>query len=112
MPQPIDPQSELGRVTAAERIQQIADRASLAAQSRIAAEAGEERANAETAVRQMNQKSEEVDEETRRKNPFTGRRRKKRQGTVENAADPVVYAPTDKRDAGDDPDGHTLDVTI
>ena len=108
MPQPIDPQSELGRVTAAERIQQIADRASLAAQSRIAAQADEERVDAETTVRQMNQKSEEVDEETRRKNPFTGRRRKKRHGTAETAADQVMHAQME----GDDPDGHTLDVTI
>lgn len=108
MPQPIDPQSELGRVTAAERIQQIADRASLAAQSRIAAQADEERVDDETTVRQMNQKSEEVDEETRRKNPFAGRRRKKRHGTAEAAADQVMHASTE----GDDQDGHTLDVTI
>lgn len=77
MPQPVDPNTEIMRITAAERIQQIADRASLAAQARHAAEAAEQRVDVESQVRQTAQKSEQVDEELRRRNPFMGRRRRK-----------------------------------
>lgn len=76
MPQPIDPFTELGRVLAAERIQQIADRASLAAQQRVQADQERELLRAEQQVRQSEQKSEEVERELRRRNPFSGRRRK------------------------------------
>lgn len=75
MPQPIDPMTELARITAAERIQQIADRASLAAQQRTHNAQLQQTLEADTQVRQTEQKSEHVDSELRRRNPFMGRRR-------------------------------------
>lgn len=50
MPQPIDIHTELARTTAAQRVQEIADRASLAAQQRQAQHAHDEQVKAETVV--------------------------------------------------------------
>jgi hypothetical protein len=52
MPQPIDFPTEAGRITAAERIQQIADRASLASQFNTRAAEDEERIKQETQVQE------------------------------------------------------------
>lgn len=79
MPQPVDLQVELARVTAADRVQQVADRLSLAAQQRMAAEAEQDGINHETQVQQTEQsQSEGVDVESHRQNPYVGRRRKRR----------------------------------
>lgn len=114
MPQPIDPQTELGRATAAERIQQIADRASLAAQARLAADVDGARVNAETQVRQAMQKNDEVDRELRRRAPFVGRR-KKRQGGGESPGDERsrhFYNASEKEVLADDPEVHRFDIEI
>ena len=114
MPQPIDMQTELGRVAAAERIALISDRASLAAQTRVAEEAALERQAAETEVEETRQKSDEVDEELKRKQPFTGRR-KKRGGDAEEGEGGEER---DRRDAGSRPviptdgDEHGLDISV
>ena len=76
MPQPIDPQTELGRLTAAERIQQIADRASLAAQARASQTALSELTAAESQVRQMAAKGEEVERELSRPRALCGQAQK------------------------------------
>lgn len=113
MPQPIDTQTELGRITAAERIAQISDRASLAAQARAAQEAELERKAVENEIREAKQKNEQVDKELRRNAPFVGKRGKKKQDEQ-----------TDKEDkhashhAGERPviptesDIHGLDISI
>lgn len=75
MPQPIDFPTEMGRMAAVERIQQINDRLSLAALQRSTEELQDERVAAETQVAQTPPDSDEVDEETKRRNPFAGRRR-------------------------------------
>jgi len=112
MPQPVDLQTEIARVTAAERIQQAADRASLAAQQRVAAETEESRVAAETQVRQTDETANEhVDENGRRRNPFVGKRRKK-------AREETKELPPAKMNAGDlrvipgGIDEHKLDVTV
>lgn len=105
MPQPIDPNTELARISAAERIQQIADRASLAAQTRHAAEAIQQQSDMETQVGQARQKSEEVNEELRRKNPFAGRKRRKSDKGHEEEH-PEHVGPLDEGE------GRHLDVTI
>ncbi len=105
MPQPIDPNTELARISAAERIQQIADRASLAAQTRHAADASRQQIDTETQVAQARQKSEEVDEELRRRNPFAGRKKRK-SGKGHEEEHPEHAAPLD------DAEGRHLDVTI
>ncbi len=113
MPQPIDPQTEIGRITAAERIQQIAERASLAAQTRMTDETELQRVNAESQVHQTRQKSEEVDEELQRHNPFMGRRRKRKRGEKEEQlADHTLYSPHDRGGGADDTFDHDFDVTV
>lgn len=114
MPQPIDPLTELGRATAAERIQQIADRVSLAAQARASSEMANARANAETQVHQAMQKNNEVDQELRRRAPFVGRR-KKRDGSDQEPEDTRTrhfYNAAEKEVVADDADAHRLDIEI
>ncbi|GMW00692.1 MAG: hypothetical protein AMXMBFR84_18290 [Candidatus Hydrogenedentota bacterium] len=112
MPQPIDMQTEVARVTAVERIQQVAGRLSLAAQQHQANQAAAEQLAAETQVQQSHAaENPDVDAEGRRKNPFAGRRRRKAEGMEEPHSDP-------RRDAAQKPviqDGeseHHLDVTV
>ncbi len=112
MPQPIDPNTEIMRITAAERIQQIADRASLAAQARQSAETANKQVDIETQVRQMNQKSAEVDEELARKNPYLLRRRKKRGDKDKEKHLHTFYTADEQTEVADDPDEHSLDITI
>lgn len=113
MPQPIDFQTELTRVTAVERLQQYADRQALNAQQRLAQEIEEQRTLAESQVEQTNPKSGEVEPELKRKNPYMGRRRKKgEKDSEETPAD--AHPDPSKSPPGDSHTGesHSLDVTI
>jgi hypothetical protein len=74
MPQPIDVQTELARVTTMERVQQISDRLSLAAHQRTSDQAEKQQVAAETQAQQTEQKSEQVERDLRRHTPY-GRRR-------------------------------------
>lgn len=114
MPQPIDPQTEVGRATAAERIQQIADRASLAAQSRVAAESADLQRNLETQVQHSAAKGNEVEQELRRRNPFMGRRKKREKGkqSPEKQLARNFYNASEKAVTADDPMAHDFDVEI
>ena len=115
MPQPIDPNTELGRITAAERIQQVADRASLAAQARLTEDANTTRVNSERQVHETEQKSQEVDEELRRRTPYVGKRRKKKKDAHDpetNAAARTFYTPGEGAEIVDDPDNHNLDLSV
>lgn len=115
MPQPIDVNTELGRVTAAERIAQIADRTSLAAQARIADEAEAQRLRAESQVRNADQKSEDVDEELRRRTPYVGRRRRRNKEDDRQAQEGAKPAARDASSLPvipEDPEHHGLDITI
>lgn len=104
MPQPVDIQTELARVSAAERIQQISDRVSLAAQQRVAAATQEDRLARETQVQETpHSQSEQVDAEARRRNPFVGRKRRRKKAE-ESAAS---HGPG--RTNGEQ---HRLDVTV
>lgn len=112
MPQPIDPQTEIGRITAAERIQQLASRASLAAQAHATDEADQQRVNVESQVHEARQKTEEVDRELERRNPFLGRRRRRRRDEAEkDLAEHTLYSPRDRADDDTDLD-HDFDITI
>lgn len=114
MPQPIDPQTEIGRATAAERIQQIADRTSLAAQARLSADAAESRVAAETQVRQPMQKNEEVDRELRRRTPYVGRRKRgKGDGQPQGDERTRHFYDASERDVlADDPEMRQFDIEI
>ncbi len=106
-PQPIDFQGELGRVTAAERVQQIADRLSLAAQHKTAEEMQQQRLDTETQVQQPHAQNEQVEQDTRRRNPFMGRRRHPEAGEEESSE-----AEQKTSILSDPEEGHQLDVTI
>jgi hypothetical protein len=111
MPQPVDLQTEIARITATERIQQVADRASLAAQQRAAIAMEETRVSVETQVQQTDEtENEEVDENGRRKNPFMGRRRKRAKG--EGAVPQSKTKAGELRVIPEGTDEHRLDVTI
>lgn len=118
MPQPIDPHTELGRATAAERIQQIADRTSLAAQARVASEATNGQRAAETQVQHTASKNDEVDRELRRRNPYVGKRRKREQGSEQGSEHGKerramqFYNASEKEVLADDPLTHDFDVEI
>ncbi len=110
MPQPIDPNTELGRAAAAERIQLISDRASLAAQARGATEAADRQLATESQVRETEEKNQEIDRELRRRSPFMGKRRRKKERRDEESA--TFYNAAEERELADDPDDHGLDVTV
>ena len=116
MPQPIDPQTEIGRATAAERIQQIADRASLASQARTAEDTANIQRKQETLAQEVAPKSDEVNRENRRRNPFVGRRKKKRQDKEQGEGDQrkahSFYNASEKEVVADDPQAHEFDVEI
>ncbi len=106
MPQPVDFQTEVAKTTAAQRVQEITERASLASQLRGAAEAKENRASIETQVQQTAESGHAgVDADGRRKNPFVGRRAAKRLPDGEPEQD------TKKRQTVDG-EGTVLDVSI
>ncbi len=114
MPQPIDPQTEIVRTSAAERIQQIADRTSLAAQARVAADSATLQRDLETQVQQSKMKSDEMNRELKRRNPFVGRRKKREQGSHEgeNQKARHFYNASEKEVLADDPREHDFDVEI
>ncbi len=114
MPQPIDPHTEVGRAPAAERIQQIADRTSLAAQARVASESDNGQRAAETQVQHTAPKSDEVDRDLRRRNPFVGKRRKREQDSEQgkNRRSMQFYNASEKEVLADDPQAHDFDVEI
>lgn len=103
MPQPLDIPSEVSRVMAADRIQQIADRVSLVAQQRVALAEQESHVAAETVVPQTEPKGPEVDTEIRRRNPYRGRRRKRGAGQQETPPEHKGHA---------DLEPHQFDVTV
>jgi hypothetical protein len=92
----------------ADRLQQMADRASLAGQQRVTQDAAQAHVAAESQVAQTQEtQNEEVEAEARRRNPFVGRRRRREQGDDSEE---------DRKDSGlggvIDSDEHHIDVTI
>lgn len=113
MPQPVDFQTEMGRLSAAERIQQIADRASLAAQARTTEDMEVDRVAAEQQVQETleseSEQSQRVDAESRRKNPFLGRRKKRGKRTKDSAH---VFYSADEKERVVDEEGQDFDISV
>jgi hypothetical protein len=113
MPQPIDLQTELMRVTAAERVQQAVDRVSLAAQGRLAAHLQQDRFEKETRVQESRHAAQDaVDADGR--GGKQGRRRSKRDGEGGGPASTAVrtfYTGRERPEIVEDPGEHQLDVT-
>jgi ribosomal protein S8E len=107
-------QSELGRMTMAERLQEISGRASFAALARATSEAEEDRQSAETQVAEAHEtESENVRGDGKRKYPFAGRRKKDEDvQEAELDSDQTTHKPVESRALEDDSDGQNLDVTV
>jgi hypothetical protein len=102
-------------MTTAERIQQIADRASLTAQHRQHVQDQQRLVDFETQVQEAENKSEEVDEELRRRNPFAGRRRRKKNGQQSSSTDTksrTFYNAREQAQVVDDEENHNLDIIV
>jgi hypothetical protein len=80
MPQPIDIQTELARSTAAQRVQEIADRASLAAQQRQTQHALQQQVDAETVIQQAPQSEHDAAVNDRHDDQGQQRRRARKDG--------------------------------
>ncbi len=101
MPLPIDPNTEIMRVTLAERIQQISDRLSLLGQARQSLNEEQQRVIDETQVKETHQKSEQVDTELKRRNPFLGRKKKKAEEDSKEIGDEInVESPENEEEGG------------
>jgi len=107
MPQPIDLATELVRTTTLERVQQVAERVALAGQQRADAEIETERVARESEVRETHNKSEEVEQELRRRNPYMGRRRRR-----DEPDDTEAEADAEQAEPGGDEEPHQLDITV
>lgn len=110
MPQPIDFQGELGRTTAAEKIQQLADRLSLAAQLKMADAIQRERVDMETQVQQTHAQSEQVEREKRRRNPYLSRKRRPEDSEDQQAGANADVSP--QKIIVNPDEGQQLDITI
>lgn len=109
MPQPIDAQTQLSQLTAAERVQQLSERLSLVAQQRSAAEVQEQRVTAETQVQQAHAKTDELDQDLRRHNPYRRRRQTAAQG---EAAEAEPVRPGDASQLPVLQEEHKIDISV
>jgi hypothetical protein len=108
MPQPVDLPSEMARVNAVDRIQQVADRMALIAMQRHADEEAQERLRAETQVSTSPEvQGEHVDAEAKRRNPYAGRRRHKERDHREKDTAHAAGSALDQ-----DSEGRHLDVSV
>lgn len=107
MPQPIDFQTEVARVDAAERIQQIAERSQLAAHRRQDMQIEQQRVQRETQVRQSQAKSDEVERDAARQQ----QERRRRRSPEKKAAKGLYDEHEQVRDIVTD-EGGNLDVTV
>jgi len=106
MPQPIDLPTELARIDTTARMQQLAERTNLALQQRMLLESEEEGVIRETAVQDTPESdSDDLDGEYKRRSPYAGRRRKRRQEGDANDKGP-------SRPAKAEGEGGQLDVSV
>lgn len=117
MPQPVDFQTEVARQTMVDKILQVADRASLAAQQRLTSEVERQRVQQETQIQQASQaQSEQIDAEGRRRTPYVGRRRRRKKddsaGDGGEEASSVFYNADEQPEIIDRSEGGQLDVRI
>lgn len=108
MPQPIDPSSELGRMSAAERVQRVMEQAATAVQQRSAEIAGADAQRQQQQVLQADPKQQAVEDAMKRRTPYVALRRK-RKAQEDEAAE--IYNAKQKHEHTEDGE-HQLDVTL
>jgi|GEM_PF-2405097 len=117
-PQPIDAQSLIGRIAAADSAQQRVERQPVVQQERLAAQTPVQSAQKETQVQDADQTEHAPVREKKRKEPFSGkrRRRKKRSGkkpaSTEElvSSEPATYNPHTGKQAHAADEGSVLDL--
>lgn len=115
MPQPVDFQSEVAKVDAVQRMQELADRASLVARQRQTSSEEDNRVRAETEVQQTTPSENlRVTADGRRRNPFVGRRRRRRSQPEQEAEGKERHPPSSAEDGTpqDREEGRRLDITV
>jgi len=114
MPQPIDMQTEIARVTMADRIQDATSRAALAAQQRAVTEEEGRQVQAETTVEETPEnQSKHIDKDGRRKAPFARKRSKSKKKDKGHPTEGVseLYTASHQKEIPET-GGHDLDVSI
>lgn len=110
MPQPVDLQSELMRVTQAERVQQLANRNAQVMQHRAATVQQQQEAQADSQVVETAQAEEgKVDPDGKGDEK---KRRKRRKNKVEDTSIRTFYTAQEKPEVVEDPGEHHLDISI
>jgi hypothetical protein len=117
-PQPIDAQSMLARMAVADRAQHVAEREPVVQQERLAVQAPAQSAHRETQVQKPEQTEQErVRDKQRRKEPFSGKKRRKKQRGKERSSDekpaqsdPATYSPRAEKDTAGGHEGTVLDL--
>ncbi len=114
MPQPIDMQSELTRVSMAEKMQDAATRSSLAALQRAQLESEENDRLKSTSVNESEETQDSpIRQEERKKNQSKKQSKKKKPPKTElDIAAHVMYTSHEEKEVVTDPDDHNLDLTI
>lgn len=112
MPQPVDLNTELARSTAAQRVQEIADRASLAAQHRQSQQAQQEQVQAETQVQEPPQSEHGPTVTERRQKDQQRERGKAARGHGDATGDTADHGAGELQVVPDENEQHRLDITV
>ncbi|MCK5558570.1 MAG: hypothetical protein KAJ01_09335 [Candidatus Hydrogenedentes bacterium] len=94
-PQPIDVQTMIGQMAAADRAQQMAERQPLVQQERLAVQTPAQSTEKETQVQQADQTERAPVREARRHEPFAGRRRRRKKRDPKKPVEQEEGAPCD-----------------
>lgn len=109
MPQPIDLQSELSRVTAAERVQQVSERASQQAQQRATVQQQQQLAQAESQVNRARPSDERAGVDPEAHDKERERRRAKRNAPAAPSTR-TFYTQEERSEVVEDPGEHRIDL--
>ena len=112
MPQPIDLQSELSRVTAAERIQQLAARNAQAMQQRSVAQQQQQEVEADSQVRETTEAEHGQVDPDGDANKQKGRKEKKKPPSPEDIKAHTIYTADEKPEVIESPEEHNLDISV
>jgi len=120
-PQPVDMQTMIGRMAAADRAQQAAERQPVIQQERLAVQTPAQSTEKETQVQQADQTEHAPVRETRRREPFSGRKRRRKRSASkepvdqadEASCDSGTYTSSAEKELADGSDeGKMLDVEV
>jgi hypothetical protein len=112
MPQPIDLQSELMRVNAAERMQQLTARSVHAAQQRTTMQQQQQQVEAESQVRHTTEAEEGKVDADDKAGKEKRRKGKKAKPAYDDTKARTIYSADEKPEVLENPEDHSLDISI